>query len=95
MSWDRGDRRPDCKRYVPSPGRFRINKVVWRGSVNVADTYAITDRAATNPSTIAEGIAATGSVGLPQINNCNREVNDLQVTQISSGTVLIYLAPLA
>jgi len=76
--------------WVPN-GRFRVSKVVWVGSGTNGDTYAITDGAATNASVIAQGTAVTADLGIPQTLNINREVADLQVTQISSGYLMIYL----
>lgn len=71
--------------------RFIVRKVVWINSVSNGDTFVITDGAGTNPSEVASGIAVTSDLGVPQTINPNKEVSDLQVTQLSSGYLLIYL----
>jgi len=76
--------------WVPN-GRFRVKEVVWSGSVTNGDTYAITDGASSQPVTIAQGLAVTADLGVPQTINLGLEVADLQVTQISSGYLMIYL----
>lgn len=71
--------------------RFRVKKVVWKNSQANGDTFSISDGAPTNASVIASGIAVTLDVGIPQMISVDREVADLWVTQITSGTLLIYL----
>ena len=79
--------------FVPN-ARFIVSKVVWVNPTTNADTFAITDGAGTGPVTIAAGTCVTGSIGLPQTQVLDIEVADLQVTQISSGKLYIYLKEL-
>lgn len=69
--------------------RFIVTKVVWVNPTTNGDTYTVTDGQGV---TIATGAAVTADLGMPQTNNCNREVGDVQVTQLSSGTLLIYMS---
>ena len=68
--------------------RFKVSKVVWVNSQTNGDTFTVTDGAGV---VICSGIAVTADLGIPQTINVNREVADLQVTQISSGYLMIYL----
>ena len=79
--------------WVPK-GRFIVSKVVWCNSQTNGDTYAITDGASSQAVTIAQGVAVTADLGVPQTINPGVEVTDLQVTQLSSGFLQIYLAEL-
>lgn len=76
--------------WVPN-GRFRVTKVVWAGSVTNADTFTITDGASSQAVTIAQGVAVAADLGVPQTMDLGIEVADLQVTQLSSGYLQIYL----
>jgi len=73
---------------VSNNGRFRVKRVVWQGSVTAADSFVVTDA---NGNTLASGTAVTASLGLPQTTVVDELVTDVQVTQQSSGTVLIYI----
>jgi hypothetical protein len=76
--------------YVPS-NRFMIVQVVWVGAAANGDTFTVTDG---KGITMASGKAATATLGTPFVFPVGIEVEDVQVTQISSGTVLIYLKPI-
>lgn len=73
--------------YLPF-GRFSVHHVDWIGPANSGDTYTITDGAG---NTISSGKISTGQVGLQFAEQLGLSVTDLQVTQISSGTLLIHL----
>ena len=79
--------------WVPN-GRFIVSKVVWANSQTNGDTFAITDGASSQAVTIAQGIAVTADLGVPQTINVNLEIADLQVLQVSSGYLMIYLEPI-
>lgn len=78
-------------KYLPisNNGLFRVGKIVWVNPATNGDTYAVTDG---HGNTIATGVCVTASIGLPQTNLLEQLVSDVQVTQLSSGTLLIYLA---
>ena len=73
---------------VSNNGRFRVKRVVWINSQTAADTFTVTDN---HGVTLATGIAVTSSVGLPQTTVVDQLVEDVLLSQISSGTVLIYI----
>jgi len=80
-------------KYLPistPQGQFRIKKIVWVNPAANGDTYTVTDG---NGNTISTGVCVTASVGLPQTNLLDQLTEDLQVTQLSSGTLLIYVEP--
>ncbi len=79
-------------KYLPtsSNGLFRVKKIVWVNPATNGDTYTVTDG---HGNTIATGVCVTASIGLPQTILIDQVVSDVEVTQISSGTLLIYLAP--
>lgn len=73
---------------VSSNGRFRVKRIVWVNPVANADTFSVSDGAG---NILATGFCVTASVGLPQTIVVDQLVQDVQLTQISSGTVLIYI----
>jgi hypothetical protein len=77
-------------KYLPTSnnGLFIVKKIVWVGPGTAGDTYTVTDG---NGNTISTGSCVTGSIGLPQTNMVDQLVGDVQVTQLSSGTLLIYI----
>lgn len=79
-------------KYLPTSnnGLFRVKKVVWVNPTTNNDTYTVTDG---NGNTLATGVCVTASIGLPQTNQVDEVVSDVQVTQLSSGTLLIYICP--
>ena len=73
--------------YIPS-SRFLVTQVIWIGAATNGDTFTVTDG---QGIPIATGKATTATLGQPFVVPVEIEVTDIQVTQISSGTVLIYL----
>jgi hypothetical protein len=73
---------------VSSNGRFRVKRVVWLGSVTNGDTATVTDA---NVDVLATFAAVTADLGIPQPQAVDQLVTDVQLTQISSGTILIYI----
>lgn len=73
---------------VSNNGRFRVKRVVWVNPAANGDTYTVTDNQGVP---LATGVAVTSSVGLPQTTVVDQLVEDVVVTQVSSGTVLIYV----
>ena len=75
---------------VSNNGRFRVKRIVWVNPATNGDTFTVTDNGQT-PNTLATGACVTASVGLPQTTPVDQLVEDVVVSQISSGTVLIYI----
>ncbi len=75
---------------VSNNGRFRVKRIVWVNPAANGDTFTVTDNGAT-PNTLATGVCVTASIGLPQTTVVDQLVEDVIVSQISSGTVLIYI----
>jgi hypothetical protein len=77
-------------KYLPtsSNGLFRVKRVVWVNPATAGDTYSVSDA---NGNVIATGVCVTATIGLPQTIEVDLLVSDLAVTQISSGTLLIYV----
>lgn len=73
---------------VSSNGRFRVKRIVWVNPTTDAHTFTVTDGAG---NVLATGVCVTASIGLPQTTVVDELVTDVQLTQISSGTVLIYI----
>lgn len=73
---------------VSNNGRFRVKRVVWVNPASNGDTYSVTDNAGV---ILATGVAVTASLGLPQTTIVDQLVEDVLLSQISSGTVLIYV----
>lgn len=73
---------------VSSNGRFRVKRIVWVGPVTNGDTFTVTDNAS---NILATGSCVTASIGLPQTTLVDQLVEDVLVSQISSGKVLIYI----
>jgi hypothetical protein len=73
---------------VSNNGRFRVKRVVWIGSTTNGDTFTVTDN---HGVVLATGSAVTASIGLPQTTVVDELVEDVLLSQISSGTVLIYI----
>lgn len=73
---------------VSSNGRFRVKRIVWVNPATNADTFTVTDG---QGNVLATGVCVTASVGLPQTIVVDQLVTDVQLTQISSGTILIYI----
>jgi len=73
---------------VSSNGRFRVKRVVWAGPTTNGDTFTVTDG---HGVVLATGSCVTASIGLPQTMIVDMLVEDVQVTQMSSGTLLIYI----
>jgi len=77
-------------KYLPTSnnGLFRVKRVVWVNPAANEDIFTVTDGAGV---TLAAGVCVTSSIGLQQTIEVNRLVKDLQVTQLSSGKLLIYV----
>lgn len=73
---------------VSSNGRFRVKRVVWAGSVTNGDTATVTDN---QGNILATFSAVTADLGIPQNQVVDQLVEDVLLSQISSGTVLIYI----
>jgi len=73
---------------VSSNGRFRVKRVVWVNPVSNGDTFTVTDN---KGIVLATGACVTASIGLPQTTVVDELVTDVLLSQISSGTVLIYI----
>lgn len=71
-----------------SPSTLRISKIVWHAPALAGDTYQITDGSGT---VLFEGIAVGPNTDVVLDFNVNPKlVRDFQLTQISSGSLLIY-----
>lgn len=77
-------------KYLPisNNARFRVKRVVWISPAANGDTFTVTDN---HGVVLATGAAVTASIGLPQIIPVDQLVEDVVVTQISSGTVQIFI----
>ena len=77
-------------KYFPVGGnnRFRVKRIVWVGAATDGDNYVVTDG---QGIVLATGNCVTASIGLPQTTVVDMLVEDVQVTQMSSGTLLIYI----
>jgi hypothetical protein len=73
---------------VSNNGRFRVKRVVWVNPATNGDTFSVTDN---HGIVLAAGVCVTASVGLPQTTVVDQLVEDVLLSQISSGTVLIYI----
>jgi hypothetical protein len=73
---------------VSGNGRFRVKRIVWLNPVSNSDTFTVTDNQGV---TLATGVCVTASIGLPQTTIVDQLVEDVLLSQISSGTVLIYI----
>jgi hypothetical protein len=73
---------------VSDNNRFRVNRIVWAGPTTNGDTFTVTDG---HGVTLATGACVTASIGLPQTTVVDTLVEDVQVTVLSSGTLLIYI----
>lgn len=73
---------------VSSNGRFRVKRVVWANPVTNGDTFSLSDA---QGNVLASGVCVTASIGLPQTTVVDELVTDVQLLQISSGTILIYV----
>ena len=77
-------------KYIPvnNNNRLRVKRIVWVGSTTNGDTYTVTDGYGV---VLATGVCVTASIGLPQTMVVDMLVKDVQVTVLSSGTLLIYI----
>jgi hypothetical protein len=73
---------------VSDNNRFRVKRVVLVGPTTNGDTYTVTDG---HGVVLATGACVTASIGLPQTTVVDMLVEDVQVTVLSSGTLLIYI----
>lgn len=73
---------------VSDNNRFRVKRIVWSGAATNGDTFTVTDG---QGIVLASGVCVTASIGLPQTTVVDMLVEDVQVTQMSSGTLLIYI----
>lgn len=73
---------------VSSNGRFRVKRIVWVGPTTNGDTFTVTDNGGI---TLATGSCVTASIGLPQTTVVDQLVEDVLLSQISTGKVLIYI----
>ena len=73
---------------VSNNGRFRVKRVVWTNPAANGDTFSVTDGKGV---VLATGVAVTASIGLPQTIVVDELVEDVLLSQISSGTVQIYI----
>jgi|HubBroStandDraft_2_1064218.scaffolds.fasta_scaffold1179272_1 hypothetical protein len=73
---------------ISNNGRFRVKRVVWVNPASNGDTFSVTDNAG---NVLATGQCVTASIGLPQTTVVDELVKDVLLSQISSGTVLIYI----
>ena len=75
---------------ISSNGLFRVKRVVWVNPASSGDTYTVTDG---HGNVLSTGVCVTASIGLPQTIVVDQNTSDCQVTQLSSGTLLIYVGP--
>jgi hypothetical protein len=68
--------------------RFIVVRVVWFGQTANGDTFQVTDG---HGVVLAAGSVVTATLGIPQTTPVGVQVEDVQVTQLSSGTVQIYV----
>lgn len=73
---------PDC---------LIIGKIVWNNPLNVGDTYALQDGAGNVEGQGTCAVAHDGTPGSRDFGPAGRPLSDFKVTQISTGTLLIYL----
>jgi hypothetical protein len=73
---------------VSNNGRFLVKRIVWVNPAANGDTFTVTDNAS---KVLATGNAVTATVGIAQTTIVDQLVTDVLLSQISSGTVLIYI----